>query len=91
LVFKEDGALLTAPADLEIDRSEGETLTVTAAGGLTDIQWSLNGTDFPGPRGTAASITVAAANYPAGTYRLGLTAKKGTVEYSTEITVRVVE
>jgi hypothetical protein len=92
IIFGEDGVLTTGTtANLSIDRSQTQTLTVTAAEGLTDIRWSLNSQDFPAPRGTAQSITLAAVNYPAGTYLLGLAAKQDGVDYSAVITFTVVE
>jgi hypothetical protein len=92
LVFA-DGGVLTSGAteNPSINRSGGETLTVTAAEGLADYQWSLNNAAIPAPRGTAQSITIAAVNYPAGKYLLGLAAKKGSVDYSTVISFTVEE
>ena len=89
LDFTDDGALLDPVENLTI--GAGQTLTVTAATGLMEIQWSLGGVDIPAPRGTAQSIVIAAANYPAGQYLLGLAATKGAVVCSTEITFTVTE
>ena len=89
LDFTDDGALLEPVTDLTM--SAGQTLTLTAATGLAEIQWSLGGVDIPAPRGTAQSIVIAAANYPAGQYLLGLAATKGAVVCSTEITFTVTE
>jgi hypothetical protein len=92
LIFDEGGNLVDGAAEnLSIDRSEGQTLTVTAAEGLTDVQWSLNGVNFSGQRGTASSITIAAVNYPADSYRLTLAAKKNGAGYSAFITFTVTE
>jgi hypothetical protein len=92
VAFAESGALTSGnTANLSLDRSEMQILTVTAADGLTDIRWSLNDTDFPPPRGAAQSITLAAVNYPAGVYLLGLAVKKDGVDYSAVITFTVVE
>lgn len=92
VAFAESGALTSGnTANLSLDRSEMQTLTVTAADGLADIRWSLNDTDFPPPRGAAQSITLAAVNYPAGVYLLGLAVKKDGVDYSAVITFTVVE
>jgi hypothetical protein len=65
--------------------------TFTAAAGLVGIQWSLNGAAIPVLRGTAQSIAIAAANYSAGKYSLGLAGKKGGVDHSAVITFTVVE
>jgi hypothetical protein len=91
LDFKDGGDLLAPAPNLTISKGAAETLTVSAAAGLTDIRWSLNGVDLPDPRGAAQSITLAAANYPAGSYLLGLAAQKGDVVYSTELTFTVVD
>ena len=92
LVFADDGSLTDGDtSNLSIDRSEGQTLTVTAAAELTDIQWSLNGTAIPAPRGEAESILIEAANYPAGAYQLGLAAKKNGAAYSASITFTVLD
>jgi hypothetical protein len=92
LDFKDDGALLDSPpANLSISRSNAETLAITAASGLTEIQWSLGGVDIGAPRGTAQTIASAAVNYPAGSYLLGFAAKKGEAVYSTAIPFTVTE
>jgi hypothetical protein len=87
----EDGELyINASGNLDISKSGGEALEISAASDLTDIQWSLNGTDIPAPRGTAGSITIEAASYhPGSVYTLGLFAKKGGSPYSTTITFTV--
>jgi hypothetical protein len=91
-VFADDGALLAGNTENPgIDRSERESLTVTAAAGLEAIQWSLNGANLSAPRGTAQSVTIEAAKYPAGKYRLGLAAKKDGIDYSVDIAFVVVE
>jgi BMFP domain-containing protein YqiC len=90
LGFTDDGSLLgTAPGSLIITRSE--SFAVTAAVDLEDIRWSLNGVDIPAPRGAAPSITIAGAQYPVGSYRLGLAARKNGVDYSTELTFTVTD
>jgi hypothetical protein len=91
LDFKADGALLAPPESLSISRGSAGTLTVTAASDFTNIRWSLGGAPIDAPRGAAQSIDIAAANYPAGQYLLGLAAQKGGVEYSTELTFTVTE
>jgi hypothetical protein len=89
----QDGTLTVGLPDeaIVINRSERESLTVTAASDLSDIRWSLGGRDIPGSRGTAGSITITAANYPAGKYLLGLAAKRDGRDYSTVISFTVVE
>jgi hypothetical protein len=88
--FADDAALVTGGTENPgISRSGGQTLTVTTAEGITDIRWSINGTDIPGDRGGAASITIAAADYPAGEYLLGIAAKKGNAGFSNEIAFTV--
>ena len=92
LAFDDGSALISGSTEnLTVDRSEGQTLTITAAAGLTDHRWSLGGGEIPAPRGTAESITIEAVNYPAGSYLLGLSAKKGGVDYSTVVTFTVEE
>jgi hypothetical protein len=81
-----DNTLITDhPGNVVISKAAGDTLTVQAAAGLTDIQWSMDGTDYPAPRGTAQSFSLRAVDYPAGTYILGLRLKKNGVPYSTEL------
>jgi hypothetical protein len=88
----EDDTLVTdLPVSTTLSRAAGDTLSVEAAAGLTDIQWSLNETDIPAPAGTAQSISFAAVNYPPGTYNLGLRVKKGGVPYSLELEFTVVD
>ncbi|MDR2444429.1 MAG: hypothetical protein LBD44_00635 [Spirochaetaceae bacterium] len=93
LAFEDGGTLIGVDTEnLTVDKSEGETFTVTAAEGFSDWQWSLNGVDIPGTgSGTAQAITINAADYPAGSYLLGLAAKKDGVDYSTVVTFTVVE
>ncbi|GHV72299.1 hypothetical protein AGMMS49928_28850 [Spirochaetia bacterium] len=73
----EDDTLMTSGGSASISRTAKETLTVTVAEGLTGIQWSLNGEDISGARGTGQSITFDAVDYPARTYNLGLRVFKG--------------
>jgi hypothetical protein len=88
----EDDTLVTdLPVSTALSRAAGDTLTVEAAAGLTDIQWSLNGADIPAPGGTAQSVSFAAVNYPAGAYNLGLRVKKGGVPYSLELEFTVTD
>ena len=92
LDFADDGALLDSVTGLTISKGgETKTLTVTAAAELMEIQWSLGGAPIDAPRGAAQSVTIRAADYPAGQYLLGLAAKKGAVVCSTEITFTVTE
>ncbi|GHU72925.1 hypothetical protein FACS189450_11680 [Spirochaetia bacterium] len=81
----EDGTLMTSGGSSTIDRSDGDTLTLTAAAGLTVIQWSLDGVGIS----TAQSITFRAIDYPAGKYNLDLVVRKGGIPYSTSLTITV--
>jgi hypothetical protein len=85
----EDGTLIAGNTSPVISKSAGQTLTVTAAAGLDNIQWSINGSPVAAPRGTAQSISIKAANYPAGTYILGLRVHKNGIPYSTTLNVTV--
>jgi hypothetical protein len=65
-----------------IAKGAGEKFTIKAADNLDNIQWSLNGTAIPAPRGTAGEITIEAASYYAGaSYTLSLYAKKDGIPY----------
>jgi hypothetical protein len=86
LAVHDDGSLAEIPDELVISKSYKDTLTVRAADDLTALQWSLNGVDIPGPRGTAGEITFEAASYLPGFYTLGLRAARGGVPYSINIT-----
>jgi hypothetical protein len=89
----EDGNLLsTVPASpIAISKSNKDTLAITAAEDLTAIQWSLNGKDISGQRGSAREITFEAASYVPGSYTLGLYAEKPAgVPYLLNITFEVV-
>jgi hypothetical protein len=94
LWVNEDGSLLTnvPNSPIVISRSNRDTLTIEAAN-LAAIQWSLNGTDIPAPRGSAREITFAAVSYVPGSYTLGLYAEKAQngnpVPYSINITFTV--
>jgi uncharacterized repeat protein (TIGR02543 family) len=86
----DDGSLISnMPEYFDISRRLGQSMVLTAADSLTEIQWSLNGIDLPPPRGAAQSFTIEAAAYPLGNYTLGLKAKKGAVPCSIEVTVTV--
>jgi hypothetical protein len=71
--------------DIVISIEEGGILTFTAADGLENLRWSLNGEDVPGPRGGAQSIVIEAAKYVVGNYTLGLYAEKAGIPYSINI------
>jgi hypothetical protein len=88
----DDGTLITNQMTTPlISRAAGDALTVEAAAGLTNIQWSLNETDIPEPRGTGQTISFAAVSYKPGNYSLGLRAKKDNVWYSLELKFTVTE
>jgi hypothetical protein len=88
----EDGNLITGnQGPVSISKTAEDTVTVTAAAELENIQWSIDTVPIGPPRGTAGSITIEAANYPVGTYILGLLAYKNGVPYSTTLEVRIDE
>jgi uncharacterized repeat protein (TIGR02543 family) len=83
-----DGTLLSdAPEDfIVISKSAQETLTMTAAAGLGNIKWSLNGTELTALRG-APAIAIGAASYIPGFYNLSMYAEKtGGIPYQINIT-----
>jgi hypothetical protein len=82
-----DNSLISdMPEYLDISRSLGERLTITAADDLTDLQWAINSINLDPPRGSAQSILIEAAAYPIGNYTLRLYAKREGVPYSINIT-----
>jgi hypothetical protein len=88
----EDGNLVSnAPTSTDLSKAAGDTLTVNAAAGFSGIQWSLNGSDIPAPRGTAYSISIEATQYLPGTYTLGLRGTKNGIPYSINISFTVTE
>jgi hypothetical protein len=88
-VNSDDSLVSDMPDYFDISRGLGERLVLTAAAGLTEIQWSINGVDLAAPRGTSQSFALEAAAYPPGDYTLGLKAKQGVVPYSLNCTVTV--
>jgi len=58
-----------------------KSFTATVNSGYTDIQWLMLGV----PLGSGASITVNAADYNTGIYRINVIVHKNAVAYSTEI------
>jgi hypothetical protein len=84
----EDNELISDMPD-NFDIGFGDILALEAADELTNIQWSINNTDLPAPRGTARSIAIEAANYAVGTYTLGLRATRDNKPYSINITFTV--
>jgi hypothetical protein len=88
-VNDDDSLVSDMPDYFDISRGLGERLVLTAAAGLTEIQWSMNGIDLPAPRGTAQSFTLEAVAYPVGDYTLGLYAEQGAIPYSINFTVTV--
>jgi hypothetical protein len=79
------------PENLAISKGLQESLVIEAADDLTALQWSINGADLAGPRGAAQSIAIEAANYNVGLYTLGLSAYRGGIPYSINITFSVVD
>jgi hypothetical protein len=91
----EDGSLISnMPENFSISMTAEDTLTLTAAADLTNLQWSINGADLPGPEGTAQSVTIEAVKYTVRDYTLGLYAEKdlggSPVPCSINITFRVI-
>jgi uncharacterized repeat protein (TIGR02543 family) len=74
-----------------LDGGQSAVFTVRAEGGYSGIQWYLNGSPIPGTQGTAQSITVNAADYSTGTYRLEVTVSKNGTPYSAGIRFTVTE
>jgi hypothetical protein len=86
--INEDGNLLSdAPEDfIVISKSAHESLTVTAAQGMGNIRWRLNGTELSALRGQQ-KITIEAASYVPGFYNLSMYAEKtGGIPYQINIT-----
>jgi uncharacterized repeat protein (TIGR02543 family) len=83
----DDGTLLSnAPEDfIVISKSAQENLTVTAAAGLGNIRWRLNGTELSALRDEQA-ITIEAASYIPGFYNLSMYAERTGVPYQINIT-----
>jgi hypothetical protein len=87
---KDDESLISnMPEYFDISRGYGESLVLTAADDLTNLQWSINTINIAVPRGTARTFAIEAANYAVGTYTLGLRAEKNGVPYSINITFLV--
>jgi uncharacterized repeat protein (TIGR02543 family) len=87
----EGGSIVSdMPQDLRISRELEEHFVITAADGLTDLQWSLNGEDLGAPRGTYKSIIIEAVDYIPRNYTLTLRAKKDNVPYAINFTFVVV-
>jgi uncharacterized repeat protein (TIGR02543 family) len=85
----EDGNILVSSNDITISKagSGGNQAGFSAEvnGTYSSIQWYLNNDPIYGSRGTARSITISAADYTNGSYRLGVTVIRGGVPYSTYI------
>jgi uncharacterized repeat protein (TIGR02543 family) len=93
LVWVTDGGSIVSdmPENLRISRELEENFVITAAEGLTDLQWTLNGVDLEAPRGTHNSIVIEAVDYPPRNYTLGLRAQKDNAPYSITVTFTVVK
>ena len=82
--INEDNKILSSTAAVTIKKSgtaAQQSFTATAGNGYSGAQWYVRGVSV----GTGQSITINAANYSAGTYRLDVTVYKGTVPYSSEV------
>jgi hypothetical protein len=77
----------TIPA---LDRSDEDSATVTVTEGFTVNWWKVNGVTSP-VFGTSKTITLQAANYPAGTYQLSVSVSKAGATYAAVLTFTVVE
>jgi uncharacterized repeat protein (TIGR02543 family) len=90
----EDGEILASGGDITISKTgaEGRSVSFTAgvAGAYTGVQWTVTGAPITG--GTASSITINAADYPAGkTYLLGVVVTKDGIPYSSAIRFTVAD
>ncbi|MDR3172211.1 MAG: FIVAR domain-containing protein [Treponema sp.] len=87
----ENNGSITDPIDsTTISKATKESFTarVTSTSGYpSSVQWYVNGVQISGT--TAISITISAADYSPGTYRLGVTAFKGDIPYAAEISFTV--
>jgi uncharacterized repeat protein (TIGR02543 family) len=82
LWVNEDGSI-TGAQDVSISKTGSpRSFTVTVADAYTVFQWQINGITLGG---SARTLTIPAADYPAGTYILALRVIKGAVPYSTDI------
>jgi hypothetical protein len=87
--LNEDAAILTTSAgDVTLSRSGANSLpaslTVTVTGAYSAVAWYVNGVAQSGE-----PITMNAAGYPVGTYRLTVSVTKGSVPYAATINVTV--
>jgi hypothetical protein len=86
----DDSLISSMEGNVNISRSLVESFALVVANDLTNLQWSINNVQLPGPRGASHSIVIEAADYPIGSYTLGLYAEKGqgpnAVPYSLNIT-----
>jgi uncharacterized repeat protein (TIGR02543 family) len=92
LWVNEDGSILASGNDVTISKTGGGgSFSATVSGGWSGVQWYLNGFPIPGSRGTAQSISISAADYSTGIYRLGVSVSKGGGLYSRDLRFTVTE
>jgi hypothetical protein len=89
--FAVSGAEMGVSGDLRLDKSEGNQITISAANAVNceDFTWLLDGVEITDE--TSGSITLDAADYEPGLYRLTLIAYRDGVPYSGEAAFAVVE
>jgi uncharacterized repeat protein (TIGR02543 family) len=84
-VNEEDGNILASHANITISKAGSDdyadSFTAEVASVYTDVQWHL----FGDPVSAAQTLVIRAADYPVGSYSLGVTVTKDNVPYSTEI------
>jgi uncharacterized repeat protein (TIGR02543 family) len=83
----EDGNILASGNDAAISKAGGEgketSLTAQVDDAYAIVRWELNGIPVPGN----TACTIRAADYPNGTYTLGVQVTKNGIPYSTDIRV----
>jgi hypothetical protein len=85
----EDNQILASNDSVTISKTSAgyaSSFTATVSSEYSNVSWSVSGVSKPGNE----SIEIAAADYPTGTYRLGVSVRKDGVPYSTEITFTVI-
>jgi hypothetical protein len=73
-----------------LDRGEGAEAPVVVTEGFTVNWWKVNGVTSP-IFGASNSITLQAANYPAGMYQLSVSVSKAGADYAAVLSFTVVE
>jgi hypothetical protein len=84
----EDNEILASGDSITISKTStgyNASFTATVSGEYSSVEWSVSGVAKPGNQ----SIEIAAADYPTGDYRLGVSVSKDGVPYATEISFTV--